>query len=84
MAVPKVQGAINGLVQQLTHAGLGSHEARRQAFARIYGAVQAQAAALAYIDAYWILGIAAVVMFALSFVLKKNDPRAGRGSISAH
>jgi MFS transporter, DHA2 family, multidrug resistance protein len=84
MAVPKVQGAINGLVQQLTHAGLGFHQARRQAFARIYGTVQAQAAALAYIDAYWILGIAAVVMFALSFVLNKNDPRAGRANISAH
>jgi MFS transporter, DHA2 family, multidrug resistance protein len=84
MGNPRFQGALNGMSQQLTHAGLSSHEARRQAFARIYGAVQAQAATLAYIDAYWILGVAAVVMFALSFVLKKNDPRAGRGNVSAH
>jgi DHA2 family multidrug resistance protein len=84
MGNPRFQGALNGMSQQLTHAGLSFYEARRQAFARIYGAVQAQAATLAYIDAYWILGIAAVVMFALSFVLKKNDPRAGSRNVSAH
>src|SRR5580658_800656 len=76
--------AIDGLIQQLTHAGLSLHEAQRQALARIYAGVQSQAAALAYIDAYWILCIAAVIMFFLSFVLKKNDPRANRGSVSAH
>src|SRR4029077_8277244 len=75
---------MNGFVRGLTHAGLGLHEAQSQALARIYAAVQAQAAALAYIDTYWVLGIAALVMFFLSFVLKKNDPRAKRGSVSAH
>jgi hypothetical protein len=75
---------MNGLVQQLTHAGLSQHGAQTQALARIYAAVQAQAAALAYIDTFWVLGIAAVIMFFLSFVLKKNDPRAKRGSVPAH
>ncbi len=84
MRNPKFRDAINGLVQQLTHAGLSLHEAQRQALARIYADVQAQAAALAYIDTYWMIGIAAVIMFFLSFVLRKNDPRAGRGSVSAH
>jgi len=79
-----VRGAMGGLVQQLTHAGLSLHAAQSQALARTYAAVQAQAAALAYIDTYWVLGIAAVIMFFLSFVLKKNDPRAKRGSVSAH
>jgi DHA2 family multidrug resistance protein len=76
--------AIAGLVEQLTHGGLSLHEAQSQALARIYAAVQAQAAALAYIDTYWVLGVAAVIMFLLSFVLKKNDPRAKRGTVSAH
>jgi DHA2 family multidrug resistance protein len=80
----RFQNAINGLAQQLTHAGLSLHEAQRQALARIYASVQGQAAALAYIDTFWVLGIAAFVMFALSFVLKRNDPHAGRGNISAH
>jgi DHA2 family multidrug resistance protein len=80
----RFQDAINGLAQELAHAGASWHEAQRQALARIYASVQAQAAALAYIDTYWVLGIAAVIMFFLSFVLKKNDPHAGGGTVSAH
>ena len=84
MGSTRFEDAINGLTQQLTHAGLSAHEAQRQAVTRIYAGLQAQAAALAYIDTFWVLGIAAVIMFVLSFVLKKNDPRAGRRNISAH
>jgi MFS transporter, DHA2 family, multidrug resistance protein len=84
MGNPEFRGAMDGLVQQLTHGGLSLHAAQSQAMARIYAGVQAQAAALAYVDTYWVLGIAATVMFFLSFVLKKNDPRARRGSGPAH
>jgi hypothetical protein len=63
---------------------MSPHGAQRQAAARIYASVQAQAAALAYVDTYWVLGIAAVFMFFLSFVLKKNDPGGKRGSVPAH
>jgi DHA2 family multidrug resistance protein len=80
----RFQDAVSGLAQQLIHAGLSADSAMQQARARIYGALQAQAAALAYIDNYWILGVAALVMFFLSFVLKKNDPRGGRGSVPVH
>ncbi len=76
--------AMGGLVQQLVHGGLSLHSAQRQAMARIYAAVQAQAASLAYIDTFWVLGAAALAMFGLSFVLKKNDPRGGGRTISAH
>jgi len=42
-----------------------------------------QAQALAYIDTFWLLVVGAVVMFALSFVLERNDLRAG-GPVSVH
>ncbi len=84
MGNSRFRDAINGLAQQLSHAGLSAHEAQRQALARIYGAVQSQSAALAYIDTFWVLGIAAFIMFFLSFLLRKNDPRGGRGSVSVH
>ncbi len=77
----RLADAMNRLAQKLSHAGLSVHEAQRQALVRIYASVQAQAATLAYIDTYWMLGIAAAIMFALSFVLKKNDPHASRGSV---
>jgi MFS transporter, DHA2 family, multidrug resistance protein len=84
VANTKFQAAVSGLAQKLTHAGIDPHDAQRDALARIYGSIEAQAAALAYIDTFWVLGIAALVMFGLSFVLKKNNPRAGRSNISAH
>jgi DHA2 family multidrug resistance protein len=80
----RFQAAVSGLGQQLAHAGLSPHDAHVQALARIYAALQAQAAALAYIDTYWVLGIAAAVMFLLSFVLKKNDPRVRPGTRMTH
>ena len=44
---------------------------------------QAQAATLAYIDVYWILAIGALIMFGMSFLLARNDPRAGGGEAAA-
>jgi hypothetical protein len=40
----------------------------------LYRSAQNQAAALAYIDTFWILSVIAVTMFAASFLLKKNQP----------
>jgi DHA2 family multidrug resistance protein len=68
---------IDGLAHSLAHSGMSLHDARRQAYARIYGAVQAQAGTLAYIDTFFILALGAAVMFFLSFLLKKNNPGAG-------
>lgn len=84
MGNTKFLGMMNGMAQELVHAGLSLHEAQRQALARIYATVQMQSAALAYIDTFWVLGIAAVIMFGLSFVLKKNDPHGRRRSVGAH
>jgi DHA2 family multidrug resistance protein len=45
--------------------------------------MQSQAAALSYIDAYWILGVGTGAMFFLSFLLRRNDPGKGE-RVSAH
>ena len=66
-----------GLTQQYVNGGLGRHEALAAAYARIYQSLQAQAATLAYIDTFMVLSIASLIMFCLSFVLKKNDPGGG-------
>ena len=71
------QNLINSLAQRLTHAGISPPDAQVRAYATIYRTAQAQAATLAYIDAFWILAVGAATMFFLSFLLKKNDPHAG-------
>ena len=82
-ASARFQTAIHGLAGQLHHAGLSMASAQQQAFGRLYNMVQAQAAALSYVDAYWLLAVAGAIMFLGSFLLKPNDP--GKGvNVSIH
>jgi MFS transporter, DHA2 family, multidrug resistance protein len=74
---PTFEGQVTTLAQRLAGRGLGSHDAQRQAYARVYHAVNTQAHTLAYIDTFWILTVIAVVMFCLSFLLRKNEPGGG-------
>ena len=79
----RFQTAIQGLAGQLHNAGLGMATAQHQAFGRLYNMVQAQAAALSYVDSYWLLAVAGAIMFVGSFLLKPNDPGKG-GNVSMH
>lgn len=79
---PRFQSAVNALADRLHRSG--ATNALPQAQELIYRRIGAQSATLAYIDAYWILAIAAGVMFLLClFVLEPNDPRRGT-AVAAH
>jgi DHA2 family multidrug resistance protein len=80
---PTFQAQVDGLIHQLAAVGSATPQALRQAYARLYGMVQGQAQALAYIDTFWLLALCGAVMVGLSFLLKKNDPGAG-GRVAAH
>ena len=45
--------------------------------------VQSQAAVLSYVDMYWLLAMASVIMFVASFLLKRNEPGKGE-KVSVH
>jgi DHA2 family multidrug resistance protein len=79
---PAFRDTLSSLTNQLKHAGVG--DPQTQAYSRIYTSMQNQASVLSYIDAFWMLGIAAGVMFLLSFLLKKNNPRGPRAQALAH
>jgi DHA2 family multidrug resistance protein len=53
---------------------------------RIYNELIQQSQTLAYVDVFYIMCGAAILMIPLSFLLKKNHPHAGGGSgeIAAH
>jgi len=74
---PNFANTAHGLMQHFMSSGLGRHEALATAYARIYQSLQAEGASLAYIDTFMFLAVAAGVMFFLSFMLQKNDPRGG-------
>jgi DHA2 family multidrug resistance protein len=80
---PNFHALLSAMAHQLARAGMSLPDAQKQALARFYVGVRAQAAALAYIDTYWVLAVCAGLMFLLSFVLRKNNPQVG-GSVSLH
>src|SRR5271170_3358400 len=81
-ASARFHAAITGLTTRLTHAGLSVHAAQRQALARMYALVQAQAAVVSYVEMYWLISMTSVIMFVCSFLLKRNEPgKAGKVSV---
>ncbi len=65
--------ALNGLTARVAAAGSDATLAAKQAYAILYREVILQATTLAYVDTYMILAVIAMLMFGLSFFLKKNQ-----------
>jgi len=74
---PAFRIQLQGLTHQLVRTGATPPDAQAAAYGRIYQSVLAQSQTLAYIDTYMVLAVAAVIMFVLAFLVKKNDPGAG-------
>ncbi len=78
LSSPSFRDTTNALAAQFGRGG--ANGAQLRAYGRIYRTMQDQSSALSYIDTFWLLGIAAAVMFFLSFLLKKNNPRRAAGA----
>ena len=65
--------AAAGLTARIVASGADAVQAAKVAYAVIYRTVIAQATTLAYVDTYILLGTIALIMFALSFLLKRNE-----------
>jgi DHA2 family multidrug resistance protein len=74
--------ATAALTHMFSARGFSAADAGHQAIGRLYGAVQMQAAALAYVDAAWVMAVACACMLPLVFLLKRNDP--GQASAAVH
>jgi len=80
-ANPPVQAMLQGTARALETRGLSASEAMHRAYALLQGSVLRQASMLAYIDNFWLLGVAILVMVPLVFLMKR--PRTG-GAIAVH
>jgi MFS transporter, DHA2 family, multidrug resistance protein len=70
------QSIVQGIAQSLqAQGGVGKADAQGTAAAQFYKFMQGQASVLSYIDAYFLLAIAAGTMFLLSFALRRNNPK---------
>jgi DHA2 family multidrug resistance protein len=73
LSLPVFSNSAAALANQFRHAGASQPQMR--AYSNIYESMRHQASILSYIDTFWLLGIATCIMFVLSFLLKKNNPR---------
>jgi len=72
-----VQARLQGLVQAMRAHGASAAFAKQQAYALIQGTAIRQATMLAYIDCFWLLGVAILLMVPMVFLIKKTKPGGG-------
>jgi MFS transporter, DHA2 family, multidrug resistance protein len=75
------QSMLQGATQAMRAHGASSADATQQAYALIQGTLQRQATMLAYIDNFWLLGIAIMLMIPTVFLMKKSRPG---GEVAVH
>ncbi len=79
--VTQFQGQIAAITHALIAKGSSPDEAAKQAYGIVAGSMGRQATMLAYIDNFWMLGIAIGVMIPLVFLMKRVKPG---GPMAAH
>jgi DHA2 family multidrug resistance protein len=80
-ASPQVQSMIQGTTRALAARGFSATDAMHKAYALLQANLFRQATMLAYIDNFWLLGVAILVMVPLVFLMKR--PKTG-GEIAVH
>jgi MFS transporter, DHA2 family, multidrug resistance protein len=74
---PALNGAIQGATRAMQAHGASVSGATQQAYALIQATVQRQATMLSYIDNFWFLGVAIMLMIPAVFLMKKSKPGGG-------
>ena len=74
---PALLSMLNGASQSMRSHGNSAAGATQQAYALLQGTVQRQATMLSYIDCFWFLGVAIMLMIPAVFLIKKTKPGGG-------
>jgi DHA2 family multidrug resistance protein len=76
-ANPALRSMLQGATQAMRAHGASASAATQQAYAMIQATVARQATMLAYIDCFWLLGVAIMAMIPMVFLMKKSRPGGG-------
>jgi MFS transporter, DHA2 family, multidrug resistance protein len=74
---PALLSSIQGAASAMRAHGASAAGATDRAYALIQGTVQQQATMLAYVDCFWFLGVAILLMVPMVFLIKKSKPGGG-------
>jgi DHA2 family multidrug resistance protein len=78
---PKFQAALAAATRLFASRGSSHYEAGRQAQALVGQLLDQQSTMLAYIDCFWLLGVAVLLMIPCIFLMRKGHPG---GAIAVH
>ncbi len=74
---PALQAMIQGATRAMQTHGNSAAGATQQAYALVQATVIRQATMLSYIDCFWFLGVAILLMIPMVFLIKKSKPGGG-------
>lgn len=75
------RATLEGLAAKLMQQGVNSVEATAKAQGMLYGMVQRQAAVLAFIDIFWVLGVTFLCMIPLILMMRRVKPHKGAAMV---
>jgi MFS transporter, DHA2 family, multidrug resistance protein len=76
-ASSSLQAIIEGASRSMRAHGASAAQATQQAYALIEGTLERQATMLAYLDCFFLLGVAILAMIPAVFLMKKSKPGGG-------
>jgi MFS transporter, DHA2 family, multidrug resistance protein len=74
---PALQSMLQGASRAMQAHGASPAHAMQQAYGLLQAMVQQQATMLAYVDDFWLLGVAILAMIPIVFLMKKSSPGGG-------
>src|SRR5690349_6978518 len=74
---PALKAMLNGASKAMQAHGASAAAANQQAYAVVQATVQRQATMLSYIDCFWFLGVAIMLMVPAVFLMRKSKPGGG-------
>jgi MFS transporter, DHA2 family, multidrug resistance protein len=77
---PALRTMIQGATKAMVTRGASAADATQRAYALVQGQVIRQATMLSYIDCFWFLGVAILLMVPMVFLVKKSKP----GGMAVH
>lgn len=80
---PAFRNALEGAQQYLIPQGASPTDALHQAQGLLYGNLIRQSTMMAFVDAFWLLGMTFIAMIPLLFLMKKARPH-GAAPVAAH
>jgi DHA2 family multidrug resistance protein len=76
------QAALQRVTAFLAQQGSGAAQAAAQAQALLYGSLNRQAMALAFVDDFWLMAVVILVLVPLPFLLKKVRSEKGPATVA--